>query len=356
VLTALFACAVGITFFAFVQLTPRKKQSTHYLMIVSSVAAAAVLLYFWAVGTGLVARVPFLVNADIVVIFLVAPAFYLASLTILHEGRRPVRSYVVYFAVPLLLAAGFEVYNALTTIPSVRQSGSVPGHFADPVVTLAALTACLTYTTAIVLDLVAAYRLRRAGGVHDPEGFRHQLVFLWIYLGACFPVLSSFIFRDDRILRASVLVMGCIVVAFAISRSYAVYFSAGHDGTRRKSARPEWDSSAQQLSTRLTDLMASSAPYRDADLTARRLAHVLGEQSRRLSYHFAVHLSTTFRSYINEWRLKSVCKDLLKSPERSILDIALENGFNSKSSFNTLFFQKYGKTPRQFKKENLKRA
>ena len=80
---------------------------------------------------------------------------------------------------------------------------------------------------------------------------------------------------------------------------------------------------------------------------------MLGEEPKRLSYHLNVSLSTSFRGYINELRLAAVCQDLLAEPRRSILDIAFANGFNSKSSFNTLFFKKYGITPREFRRENL---
>jgi AraC-like DNA-binding protein len=54
-----------------------------------------------------------------------------------------------------------------------------------------------------------------------------------------------------------------------------------------------------------------------------------------------VSLSKTFRGYINEFRLTAVCRDLLLDPRHSILDIGFSNGFNSKSSFNALFFRKY---------------
>jgi transcriptional regulator GlxA family with amidase domain len=96
--------------------------------------------------------------------------------------------------------------------------------------------------------------------------------------------------------------------------------------------------------------MKSSAPYRDERLSLRGLAELLGVEPRQLSYHLHTHLCLSFRDYVNEWRLKAVCRALLEDPGRAILGTAFANGFNSKSSFNTLFFERYGMTPRQFKK------
>jgi AraC-like DNA-binding protein len=48
-----------------------------------------------------------------------------------------------------------------------------------------------------------------------------------------------------------------------------------------------------------------------------------------------------------------VCKDLLADPGRTILDTAFANGFNSKSSFNDLFFKKYRMTPKEFRRAKL---
>ena len=138
-----------------------------------------------------------------------------------------------------------------------------------------------------------------------------------------------------------------------LSRTSAFYFP-GMDsiaGFRRR--RSEWDQTSTEFLSRLNALMEASAPYRDPELTLQRLARMLDVEPKRLSYHLRMDSSSTFRSYVNDWRLKSVCRDLPRKPDRSILDIAFDNGFNSKSTFNALFIRKYSKTPRQFRRDSL---
>ena len=117
--------------------------------------------------------------------------------------------------------------------------------------------------------------------------------------------------------------------------------------------KPPWDASAPELTARLSRLMEQEAPYRDETLTLHRLAGMLGEESKRLSYHLNVNLSNTFRGYINELRPIAVCGDLLGNPRRAILDIAFSNGFNSKSSFSALFVRKYGQTSKEYRQKHL---
>ena len=173
------------------------------------------------------------------------------------------------------------------------------------------------------------------------------------YLGALLrgSFISSFIFRNDRLAMAGCATIGLIAVAYTLSHMGFSYFSQDRPPMLRR-ARPEWDESAEELASRLQSLMGEAAPYRDEELSLQALALMLGVKPWRLSYHLNSRLSFNFRGYINDWRLKSVCEDLLKCPGRSILDIAFENGFNSKSRFNSLFLQKYGMTPSEYRRQN----
>ncbi|NQY13164.1 MAG: AraC family transcriptional regulator [Henriciella sp.] len=55
---------------------------------------------------------------------------------------------------------------------------------------------------------------------------------------------------------------------------------------------------------------------------------------------------------MNGHRIEYAQDLLLQHPSQSILDILLESGFNSKSSFNTAFKKKVGITPSAFRKRH----
>ena len=57
---------------------------------------------------------------------------------------------------------------------------------------------------------------------------------------------------------------------------------------------------------------------------------------------------------MNRQRICDAMDGLLRQPARPIIEIALEVGFNSKSTFNAAFRQHAGTTPTQFRLSRLK--
>jgi len=66
-------------------------------------------------------------------------------------------------------------------------------------------------------------------------------------------------------------------------------------------------------------------------------------------------LGLHFFDFINGHRIDHARQLLLTEPSKSILDILLESGFNSKSSFNTAFKKQMGMTPSAFRKQEKTR-
>ena len=66
-----------------------------------------------------------------------------------------------------------------------------------------------------------------------------------------------------------------------------------------------------------------------------------------------VHIEKNFFSFVNEFRLNAVIRRL-ENPDfdhLTIIAIANDCGFNSKSTFNSLFKQHTGHTPSDYKKK-----
>ena len=343
--------SVGVVMFLFAcsQLFTKNRTSVHYSMALDCFCIAYVFFYFWCVDSSTVLPAA-LWSSDISVIFLIASTFYVASTAILRGDDRPLRASFPLLVPPALFVIGFGIYNAIARPLDSRGTGDWPGHFSNPVLSRLSLAAILFFVISIVLCLVVAYRVRKSGKIHDRNLFSTQVIFLVLYLCGALLGLCATILKDGNFLRLAIIALGLTAAAFTLTCSKILYFSPtrpdrGHASVKRL----EWDKDSESLSTRLDRLMKKSAPYRDSNLTLGKLARMLGEDPKRLSYHFKTSLSTNFRGYLNELRLKAVCRDLVDKPEETILAIAFENGFNSKSSFNTLFSETYHLTPREYR-------
>jgi AraC-like DNA-binding protein len=101
---------------------------------------------------------------------------------------------------------------------------------------------------------------------------------------------------------------------------------------------------------RLEAVMTGEKPYLDPLLTLPALARKARIPPRHLSQVLNEVLHQNFFDYINTRRIEE-SKRLLKEKadqERTVLNILLEVGFNSKSSFNSAFKRYTGMTPTSF--------
>ena len=111
---------------------------------------------------------------------------------------------------------------------------------------------------------------------------------------------------------------------------------------------------AERYLNRLLQLMDTERPFTDGDLTIQKLADKLSIPAPHLSQTINERLGKTFPDFINSYRIEEAKKKLLDPAltHLSILGIAEEVGFNSKSSFNAVFKKHTDMTPSEFRNAN----
>jgi len=124
---------------------------------------------------------------------------------------------------------------------------------------------------------------------------------------------------------------------------------------RKWSSSPLCDDQAQVLLTRLIDLIDKEKPYLDPELSLGRLADCLEINRSYLSRVINELLGKNFNEFINDCRIDTAKKLLAERDfnNSSILNVAFEAGFNSKSAFNRVFKASTGLTPREYCKQLL---
>jgi AraC-like DNA-binding protein len=109
---------------------------------------------------------------------------------------------------------------------------------------------------------------------------------------------------------------------------------------------------AQQYWEQLQILMKTDQPYLAPDLSLAELAQKLAIQPAHLSQVINSCAHINFYDFINGYRIQAAKSLLLEGTSKwSILDIALEAGFNSKSTFYTQFKKHAGMTPTAFRRQ-----
>ncbi|MEX0662500.1 MAG: helix-turn-helix domain-containing protein [Balneolaceae bacterium] len=113
------------------------------------------------------------------------------------------------------------------------------------------------------------------------------------------------------------------------------------------------DEDASQFHHSLLELMKTDKPYLEPKLSLSALADELDLTVNHLSQVINQYEEKNFFDFINSYRVEEFKKRALDpvNSNFSILAIALDSGFNSKSSFNQVFKKFSGKTPSQFMEE-----
>jgi AraC-like DNA-binding protein len=96
--------------------------------------------------------------------------------------------------------------------------------------------------------------------------------------------------------------------------------------------------------------MQAAQPWLKIDLTLGELAAGINVAPHHLSQIINSEFGKSFACYINEYRVGEACQLLAGHNDKSVLDVALDSGFSSKSSFNASFKKHTGMTPSEYRK------
>ncbi|MEE1943777.1 AraC family transcriptional regulator [Pedobacter sp. KR3-3] len=115
------------------------------------------------------------------------------------------------------------------------------------------------------------------------------------------------------------------------------------------------DDKLEELKTQVRELIETHKPYLADDLNLIKLAEQLNMSSHQLSYVINNGFNENFYQLINRYRVEEAKKLILdpKMDHLSLLGIAFEVGFSSKTVFNTTFKKMTGQTPSEYKRNKL---
>ena len=141
-----------------------------------------------------------------------------------------------------------------------------------------------------------------------------------------------------------------------IARMVILGLSHGHNRTSRNGRTTNGNNGSfkpnPEMIAKLEDLMVRVKIYQDPDLDREGLADSLGVSPRSLSALINGHYEQNFYDFINKYRVLEAQTRLQdpKDGDLTIQRIFEDAGFNSKSTFNTLFKKATGKTPSEYRR------
>ncbi|WP_244835407.1 AraC family transcriptional regulator [Clostridium sp. BJN0001] len=115
------------------------------------------------------------------------------------------------------------------------------------------------------------------------------------------------------------------------------------------------DNKQFEINSHITNKIKKILNYIEDNYTRQISIQEISDYCNFSEYHFMrffkKYIGMTCTEYINNYRIESSAH-LLDETDKSIMDIALECGFNNISYFNKIFRKKYKITPTNFRKRN----
>lgn len=173
------------------------------------------------------------------------------------------------------------------------------------------------------------------------------LLFLLALLG-----LHAWVFRIAPNTIALLVAISIYSVGYSGLRQPEIFSANEHSVPVRKYEKSALTPDlAEKYLARLQQVMADEKPYQNSKLTIQELAKTAGIPGYYLSQIINENMNQNFYDFINQHRIEAAKKALIdpKFAHFSILAIAGEVGFNSKSVFNTAFKKYTGMTPSEYR-------
>jgi len=105
---------------------------------------------------------------------------------------------------------------------------------------------------------------------------------------------------------------------------------------------------AEEIHTKLLNLMIEEKPYLNPKLTLINLSEMMDVSTNYVSQIINQYEKVNFHDFINKYRVDEFISRSKSNKNFSILANALDSGFNSKSSFNIVFKKFKNITPSQY--------
>jgi AraC-like DNA-binding protein len=179
------------------------------------------------------------------------------------------------------------------------------------------------------------------------------MVSLLILVGLLLNDVLAFVSHDFKAYMIySAFALVPFYLMFQAIRQGIVYpYSAEEEHQARYVSSSLEKTTSQELASQLSEKMTTEKPYLNGKLTLAHLAGQLNIHPKLLSQVINENFKQNFFNYINQHRVEEVKRRIMsgKYHHLTLLGIALDCGFNTKSSFNSIFKKFTGTTPQAFK-------
>jgi len=366
-------------FLAFLVLGKKHKSTGDYVLCIWMGFIGLHLMDYYLATTGFLLKNPHLLGIGTAFPMLQGPFMFVYVLTTISKtGRfRPV--YILH-GLPFFLFTLYFLFNFYFLSAAEKLI-----YFNNNIINLSTTIFILSFPNIIVTPVYAVWSLiklrKHEKNIANNFSYTEQISLKWLkYVigGLGFlsivvivaNILGGFSFLPKG-LHENIIYYSATVAVFFLGyfgiKQQAIYDAASNGEDKNDQEEPNKvatrrierykhsglkEDQAREYLKKLQDYIENEKPYLNGKLSLKEVAEELDISVNHLSQVINEKLGKSFFDFINEFRIEEVKSRLInpKSKQFTILTIAYDSGFNSKSSFNNIFKKYTGLTPSQYLK------
>ena len=334
---------------------PRKSFADKVLMAWLIGIGAHTLIYFLHFQYQL--SVPIIINLNSAFPFLQGP-FLLAWVTALVGMRQRFSGFDYLHLLPFVAFVLFVVLLNGFNVFSIRVNDSMQ------LVNILSVSRFLSTLLLLSVPVYIAWSLvvmRRASVALQSPAQSSRFRWIWAFivgLGLVWvAAMVAAVLNEQQLAQQHVIFWVLTVVVYVLGYlglTRTTVFTAPEFEALKNELQPKYLKSglkpadAKIIYDGLVAHVDNEQAYLDADMSLSDLALALGVSTNHLSQVINEFDQCNFHDFVNKRRVAEACRRLQQSQEINLLELAMDVGFNSKSSFNRAFRKFAGCTPSEF--------
>jgi len=289
--------------------------------------------------------------------FLTIPLIYLYFQCLLDSGFRFQPVHALHFAAPL---ASFLVLLPLTGIKidlysAMSFTGHGPHSRPEMVLSTVMYLSTITYLAylAVLIFKIERLRTRALPGSRRPIILTQMMVFFMVAINIFWLADRVFTLNLPHVPYICVTVV--LVAIYLLSNRYPEYLLImSQEAERARYTRTRISHlDTEGILTGINRIMEEEEAFRDEKMSLTLLAGRLDITPHQLSEVINTCLHTNFFNLVNSYRIETAKRILLNNPDRKVLAVALDVGFNSTSAFYNSFNKIVGTSPTRYRENGV---
>lgn len=362
-----------LSFFLFTQ--QKGKKISNRLLGYFFLSICLNLLDVFILNTGFYFSHPGLAGFGSCLPLLFGPLLYFYTQSIIYKNYSIALKNLIHFLPFLIVFSGTEFYYLIQPRDiQERILNSLHEHHLPLIISIVSTLIFIQFLFYAIasIRLVALYKNATSQIFSDPR----RTDVSWLYSTLIFFIIAMIItilnsllaqtsFAKYYLLTFNLVILALLVFVTqvlmkALRQSYFFSFTGQEDLSgklfqSKRSISETERNEKEEIVQNVLKYMKSSKPYLEPELSLDQLASQMSLKPRALSQAINEILQQNFFDFINRYRIEEA-KRLLTNPidkKITILEVLYQVGFNSKSSFNTLFKKYTGLTPTEFRDKQI---